>query len=316
MFRDQKSFQATIEAAAEQLGISAIAVEKDYWVSQILRHLADRYPLDFIFKGGTSLSKGYGLIERFSEDIDLLIVKGTKGRGAVDRLMKEMGASAGEYLGSTPETVESGEGKHRRCRLEYSTGRAGTTSIETSVLLEMGVRGGLEPSQLVEMHMLLVDALEDAGSDVSAYSDLQSFSVRVLHPGRTLLEKLYVIHAEAMRLSRDNTETVKARMGRHFYDVSRLLGSDEVQQFLSNGAAVDVFLNDIEAISIEHFGAMEDQELRPVGGFRFSPVFDTGSEVSRRVGAAYESDMEDLYFGSDPLPQWDDICRQVSASSV
>jgi len=61
-FRDRPDFYASIDAAAERLGFSAAIVEKDYWVTQALRILARDFPGDFIFKGGTSLSKGYGLI--------------------------------------------------------------------------------------------------------------------------------------------------------------------------------------------------------------------------------------------------------------
>jgi hypothetical protein len=53
-------------------GISPAAVEKDYWVSEALRALASGYGDDFVFKGGTSLSKGYRIIELFSEDIGRL----------------------------------------------------------------------------------------------------------------------------------------------------------------------------------------------------------------------------------------------------
>lgn len=69
-FRDLPEFGPTIDAAAERLGISATAVEKDYWVSEVLSALESEFAGDFILKEGTSLSKGYGLIERFSEDID------------------------------------------------------------------------------------------------------------------------------------------------------------------------------------------------------------------------------------------------------
>ncbi|HUZ51403.1 MAG TPA: hypothetical protein VMU94_02590 [Streptosporangiaceae bacterium] len=61
-FRDRPDFYASIDAAAERLGFSAAIVEKDNWVTQALRILARDFPGDFIFKGGTSLSKGYGLI--------------------------------------------------------------------------------------------------------------------------------------------------------------------------------------------------------------------------------------------------------------
>ena len=59
---------------AEDKGIVDNAVEKDYWVSMVLRAIFSLpYAAAFVFKGGTSLSKGWGLIERFSEDIDLAI---------------------------------------------------------------------------------------------------------------------------------------------------------------------------------------------------------------------------------------------------
>jgi predicted nucleotidyltransferase component of viral defense system len=58
-FRDSNEFGPTLDAAAERLGISPTAIEKDYWVSEVLRALAHRFEGDFIFKGGTSLSKGY-----------------------------------------------------------------------------------------------------------------------------------------------------------------------------------------------------------------------------------------------------------------
>ena len=53
LYRDRKDFDATVDTAAEQLGISATAVEKDFWVTEILRALARSHGDDFIFKGGT-----------------------------------------------------------------------------------------------------------------------------------------------------------------------------------------------------------------------------------------------------------------------
>jgi predicted nucleotidyltransferase component of viral defense system len=89
-FRDTSEFGPTLDAAAERLGISATAVEKDYWVSEVLRVLAKDFGDDFIFKGGTSLSKGYRIIERFSEDVDILVLPGERGLGTTDKLMKQM----------------------------------------------------------------------------------------------------------------------------------------------------------------------------------------------------------------------------------
>ena len=67
-------FASAIDNAAQTLGLAPTFVEKDYWVTQVLRELHVRYPGGFVFKGGTSLSKGYGLIDRFSEDVDILVL--------------------------------------------------------------------------------------------------------------------------------------------------------------------------------------------------------------------------------------------------
>lgn len=315
MFRSQADFQPTIERAAEILGISALAVEKDYWVSQALRVLAEQFPDDFVFKGGTSLSKGFGLIERFSEDIDILIVKGDRSRGAIDRLMKSMGDAAGEALGATPTSEHPETGRHRTYRIGFPTDRPRTTAIEPSVLLEMGIRGGDHPSQRIEIGTLLGDTLATAGTQVSEYSDLERFELTVLHPGRTLLEKLYVIHAEAVRLCADTAEVVRPGKGRHFYDVYQLLADDNVAVLLANDDLVSSILEEIEEVTTTHFTSGVVGELRPEGGFRSSPAFDPASNAADRLRAGYEADMEELYFGGTP-PTWEQICRRVSSSRV
>ncbi len=65
----------SVEQAAIRSGITAKAIEKDWWVTLILKALFESpYAKFFIFKGGTSLSKGWKLIERFSEDVDIAII--------------------------------------------------------------------------------------------------------------------------------------------------------------------------------------------------------------------------------------------------
>lgn len=75
LLRDDPEFATALGQAARDLGdLDPSFVEKDYWVTQVLRALHAEYPGAFLFKGGTSLSKGYGIIERFSEDVDILVV--------------------------------------------------------------------------------------------------------------------------------------------------------------------------------------------------------------------------------------------------
>jgi len=186
-FRDLGEFGPTLDAAAERLGISPTAVEKDYWVSEVLRALGRDFVGDFIFKGGTSLSKGFRIVERFSEDIDVLVLPGERGRGATDKLMKAMGEAAASGVGGSASVVGGSEtGRHRSYEVAYPATREPTAIIRTSVLLEMGVRGGPHPHERMPIGSLLGDVLEAAGTDLSEFTDLEPFEVAVLHPGPDL----------------------------------------------------------------------------------------------------------------------------------
>ena len=234
-FADLGEFAPTLDAAAERLGISPTAVEKDYWVSQVLRVLGRDFGGDFIFKGGTSLSKGYRLVERFSEDIDVLVLTGGRGRGTTDRLMKAMADGAAADVGGSAVGVGGSEtGRHRSYEIAYPATRAPTALVRTSVLLEMGVRGGPHPHAPVPINSLLGDVLEAAGTDLGEFDDLKPFEVAVLHPGRTLLEKLVLIHALAQQLTADAGGSIDRRSGRHFYDVYQLLGDRQVLDLLAD----------------------------------------------------------------------------------
>lgn len=76
---ESESFQELIELAADHFGYERSHVEKDYWVTKTLNGIAaSEFANKVYFKGGTSLSKGYDLIERFSEDLDLFVFSGSR----------------------------------------------------------------------------------------------------------------------------------------------------------------------------------------------------------------------------------------------
>lgn len=313
LFRDTSEFSATIDAAAEQLGISALAVEKDYWVSEVLRTLAHDFPSDFIFKGGTSLSKGYHLIQRFSDDIDLLILPRGRGRNAVDRLMKTMSEHATAMTGGVASPTGASEtGRHRAFDVSYPATRPATAVVRTSVLLEMGVRGGDYPHDTVEITSLLGDALSMTTVNLDDFADLSAFETVVLHPARTLLEKLMAIDAEVRRLVADVDRTPDRRIDRHFYDIYELLGGERVQAVLADKAQVARIIDEIDEVNRIYFGSVET-EGRQEGGYATSPAFARDSDVAERLSASYASTMAELYFGSEPFPTWDAICDRVSA---
>lgn len=316
-FRGSVEFQPTIEAAAERLGIGATAVEKDYWVSEVLRVLAREFGGSFIFKGGTSLSKGYRILERFSDDIDVLVLPGGRGRNATDKLMKEMGQAAAVFVGGTASSVGGSEtGRHRAYELSYPTSRRPTTQVRTSVLLEMGVRGGPHPHETVAIAPLLADVLQLAGADIAEFDDLGPFEVTVLHPGRTLLEKLVLVHSISQKLANEGPTAVRPRDGRHFYDIYQLLADRSVLELLNDRGQVQQVLDSVAEVIGEHFPSDQGAELRPAAGFGACPAFDAGSAVSHRLRDVYEAAMPELYFGATPLPSWDAICARVTEASA
>ena len=68
-------FKDAVIAAAQYFGFSEVIIEKDYWVTYILKNISNSaYKNNLVFKGGTSLSKAFKLIKRFSEDIDLALI--------------------------------------------------------------------------------------------------------------------------------------------------------------------------------------------------------------------------------------------------
>lgn len=233
-FRDSGEFGPTLDAAAERIGISATAVEKDYWVSEVLRVLASDFGGDFIFKGGTSLSKGYRIVERFSEDIDILVLPGGRGRG------------------------------------------------------------GQDPHEPAAISCLLGDILETAGTNLGEFADLEPFEVVVLHPGRTLLEKLILIHALAQRPETGALRPAEHRSGRHFYDIYQLLGDHRVLDLLAGHDQMMQVIASVQEIDRTYFNASDDTELRPKDGFAASPAFDPGTDVSLRLRAGYEATVPEL----------------------
>jgi len=303
-YRDRPDFAATIDAAAERLGISPAIVEKDYWVTQALRILARDFAADFIFKGGTSLSKGYHLILRFSEDVDILIIpRGTKG--ATHALMKQMASAVEAVLGSKAEVVSSETGVHRSVRIQYPAARTGR-GIRPDILLEPGIRGGPQPSEPLPVGCLLGDTLQAAGVNINDFEDLQPFDVEVLHPGRTLMEKLGLVHSS---LGAHPSDQQMSKHVRHYYDIYMLLGDERALTVLRDRGEFGQILQSMREVNDRWFGGAE---LRPEAGWASSPAFDTTSLDYPRLRKAYASVIADLYLGPGDPPSLDVICARVT----
>jgi len=124
LHNNNKLFYDTLRAASQYLDIKLEFVEKDYWITLVLNRLAkSQYVSSAVFKGGTSLSKGYNLIDRFSEDVDLAIINsnhksGNEIKNIIRNLEKEITADFSEKI---MEGVTSKGSRFRKSVFEYSS---------------------------------------------------------------------------------------------------------------------------------------------------------------------------------------------------
>ena len=232
----------------KQTNLSPHAIEKDWWVTMALRalFLCD-CANDLVFKGGTSLSKAWNLIERFSEDIDLAIdrsffgFEGDLDRKAISKLrrasclyistslkdqlsqnLKNMGIIG--YSLSIPETQDTTVDP-QIIELNYAPLVADNKYIREKVLIEIGSRSLIEPSQIVEMRSIIANSYPE-----SSFADPFT-GIPTVIPQRTFLEKAFLLHEEFQKSERSIRIE---RMSRHLYDLERLMDTDFASDALND----------------------------------------------------------------------------------
>ncbi|AGZ53960.1 nucleotidyl transferase AbiEii/AbiGii toxin family protein [Mycobacterium kansasii] len=310
---------ALLGQAADALNRPFAFLEKDFWAMEVLRVAARDRPIALrdgttgtvrtVFKGGTSLSRVYGLIDRFSEDIDLLVIFPDEGGGSSenqrDKLLKVIQAEVHQYLGADAvceELLRSTRGVKRDIKYHYPLREAVYTALSEGVTLEMGARGGAEPAEQHILRSIIADyAITELGESDNQWEEFATFDVNVLKAERTLLEKLAAVHT----ITSDATAAAPAGWGRHLHDIYWLLESEAVRAKLAalGPEGRDQLVGDIEQRSA---AADWPSAPRPAEGYASSPAFDRVAPCAAKVVEAYEG-VTDLMYG--PVVPIDE-CRQ------
>ncbi|MFT4187453.1 MAG: nucleotidyl transferase AbiEii/AbiGii toxin family protein [Aeromicrobium sp.] len=313
---DPDGFADVVVTAARQLGVRPLAVEKDYWACEALRAITVAHPGEVVFKGGTSLEK-LRIIRRFSEDLDLLVVGQYGSHRATARALKSMIEAAARATGADASGGRSG-GKpgsfHRSAYLApplSHSGQPGSIADAAAILVELGQSGGPNPHAARQVTSLLARQLDAAGFDNTAWSDLSPFEVAILHPGRTLIEKLLRINNFASDPTAQEGVHGWPRVGRQFYDAWALLGDDEVLTFLHDRATVAEVLASCYRVS----RAFTPDLPVPDGGFAASPAFNGEGPLTGRLRAEHDAAMDGLYYGTDTPPTFDEVLERIHANS-
>lgn len=236
--------------AAKEKGMHPAIVEKDFWVCWTLDYLFGESGFRdfFAFKGGTSLSKGFGLIERFSEDIDLIFdwrllgygidepwekrsntkqdefvdkINGDAARFLEDELMPEMQAHLdSQHIAGCSLAIDAGDPQTLRFFYPQSFS---DNSILQEIRLETGALAAWTPTTEARISPYVVEEFPEA-------FERKAVSVRTVSPERTFWEKATILHKEAFRTN----GRFPTRYSRHYYDLFKLAQSNVKQQALND----------------------------------------------------------------------------------
>lgn len=308
-----------ITAAATRLGKNPVVLQKDFWMCwslQVLFQIPDR--VDMAFKGGTSLSKVFNAIHRFSEDVDVTLDYRNWGedldpfsapsKTQQKRRSEELKVKVGQYVrevvqphfeaalvdsvgddGSIKINGDDGEELYvyypsvLEEKLEYITDR---------VFVEFGGRNITEPKEKHTIKSYL--------SEIAKELQFPIAQVDVLSPMRTFWEKATLIHVECNR----NREVAPARISRHWYDVAMLLRSDIGKEALTDITLLQNVLRYKEmffAAPYANYGACLE------GGFRLIPEAPLLSSLEQDYWKMISSGM----FDKDP-PSFEEIVQPLT----
>ena len=227
MLHDNKDlFEQLVLRASETMGIKAEIIEKDYYVTLFLKELVSVMP-EIIFKGGTSLSKCYHLIDRFSEDIDLNIETETKPSEGKRKHLKSSIVSLIDKLNFTltnPDNVRSRR-EYNRYLIDYPS-VLGASYLKEMLIVETAIYQRAYPTVRKQAGSLIYDYLSANGfSDFIAEYKLEPFELNVQAAERTMIDKLYALADYYL------AGTI-AEHSRHIYDIYKLLSVVDINDEL------------------------------------------------------------------------------------
>ena len=298
-------FPELIRIVAQQKGIDPALVEKDYWIMHCLYGL-QQLGLTFELKGGTSLSKGYQIINRFSEDIDIRIEppaerKVATGRNQTSSAQVKSREEFYDWLATTIkidgiERVERDTAFDDRLfrsggiRLFYKTSAKAMDALKPGVLLEAGF-DDVTPNTPKDISSWLYDCAADKVDII----DNRAKGVACYDPGYTFVEKLQTVSTK-FRLQQVSKDRPIDFM-RHYYDIYGLLQRPEVKAFIGTDA--------YKAHKAERFRGGDNQNIAQNEAFILSDP-ETRKDYSKAF-----SDSSALYY--DDKPTFEQILKDIGA---
>ncbi len=260
-----------------------------------------KYVDESVFKGGTSLSKGYNLIERFSEDVDIAIIndKGKTGNEIKTIIRTIENEITSDLKELQMDGVTSKGSKFRKSVFEYVSTEKGNAN--NKLIVEINLFANPFPYQRLTIQSMVFDFLMQTSNEkyIEQYN-LQSLEVNVLSKEQTLLEKMVSL----IRFSfKENTVESISEKIRHFYDLYYLMKNNECAEFVAS----DPFKKQFHTI-LQHDREMFEE---PIGwqtkAISESPLVNDFINVWQQLKEKYQTELSALAYR--PIPDEKDVAK-------
>lgn len=296
---EQDDFDELIQVVSGEHDIAPQLIEKDYWIMHCLHGLTAQ-EFSFKLKGGTSLSKGYKIIDRFSEDIDIQIdppggmdVRCGKNHDKpahIESRRKYFEWLAGAIKIDGLDGVEidhayddpSGRWRNVGIQLKYSSKLDRLKGVKDGVLLEVGF-DDVDPNDPMDISSWAYDKAQAQGI---SFADNLAYAIRCYRPEYTFVEKLQTVSTKFRNQQKEGK--FEKNFLRHYYDIYCLLGDGAVQKFIGT--------DDYAAHKEKRFRKDDELVIAKNEAFLFS-----GPEVRELYKLEYEKTADLYYKGIIPF---------------
>lgn len=301
LHENQELFADAVTITAQQMNLPEIYVEKDYWVTLALQRIFTGPLAEFtVFKGGTALSKCFSFINRFSEDIDLVLLKDPSlSANQLKERLKRISNAVSEFLPEMDVTgITNKKGMIRKTAHSYSrlfTGEFG--QVRDLIIVESSWLGSSEPVTTGKVSSFIYQMMQVRGqNELAAAYNLLPFEVALLAPTRTLCEKIMSL----VRFSYTEKPLVDLRNKiRHVYDLHQLLQQSDISTF---------FDSDGFALMLHKVGWDDEVSFRNNKDWLYhhpaqALVFSDLDRVWPELRSTYQSSFKNLVFGELPADE-------------
>lgn len=217
LHENRELFEELIDAASDYMGVNRETIEKDYYVTILLKKLAETEKLPCVFKGGTSLSKCFNCIDRFSEDIDITFTEHL-GEARRKKLKYKVLKPIADELGLSIknwDSIESNKDYNAYYFAYQPISDYADDAIRPEVKLETALVSYAFPTEIKSVGNILYDYLMQDNMDLIEEFGLAPFDMRVQSLSRTYIDKIFALCDYYM-------QGKSKRYSRHMYDLYKL----------------------------------------------------------------------------------------------